>query len=72
MMNIEKHYVMDEQNQPVGVLIPYRVWLEIEKGLSAGEISATTQESVEDLRGSWPRNAVDGVEYQRMVRNEWG
>lgn len=70
MSTIRKKIVTDEANRPVAVQIPYDTWIEIERRLGLNESSDETS----DLRrfaGVLGRR-LDPMDYQRLVRSEWG
>lgn len=69
MMRVTKHIVTDENQRPVAVQIEYADWLKIEEALQlVPQRQARTDVSkfVGTLR--WD---IDGVEYQRRLREEW-
>ena len=68
MHAIQKKIVMDEDRNPIAVQIDYEDWLEIERllGLQSEKKQPT---DLSRYRGIW--KGVDGLEYQRRIREEW-
>lgn len=68
MRTIRKRIVTDENSRPVAVQIDYEDWLEIERllGLQSEKKKPT---DLSRYRGIW--KGVDGLEYQRRIREEW-
>jgi hypothetical protein len=61
--------VTDEHGQPVGVLIPYQEWLDIERQL--GSPSAAAHGAGLERHSGMIRLTEDPVDYQRRLRDEW-
>ncbi len=67
---MKKKLVLDEDNKPVAVLIDYADWLAIESCLGDTKLPNPPSSGIEKFAGILP-NLIDGLEYQRMVRDEW-
>jgi len=69
MQTIHKQILTDENGHPIGVLIPYKEWLSIERQLPK------TFDSDDSTRLQQYAGKVqlkeDPVSYQQHCRNEW-
>ena len=68
MRAISKKLLMDEKSRPVGVLIDYDDWLEIERSLSLR--AARGNVDLQSLSGSIELTE-DPLDYQNRLRAEW-
>ena len=69
MQPIKKQIVTDESMRPVAVLIDYKDWQAIEKILEAHQ----QQEAISSLASyaGVIKLAIDPLEYQQQIRDEW-
>jgi len=67
MRVIHKNVLVDDNNQPIAVQIPYGDWLLIERQL---EQTSLTDKGLLDLYGTIAVRE-DPLAYQRRIRGEW-
>ncbi len=68
-MTIHKKIVVNEENQPVEVIISYDEWKKIEQALQAPE-HGVVRERLKEYAGTL-RIEEEPLEYQRRGRSEW-
>lgn len=68
MHSIHKKILTDEAMHPIGVLIDYHDWLDIEKALHLKDHSSASELS--KFKGSI-HLTEDPLEFQKKMRNEW-
>lgn len=67
MLAAHRQLILDESNQPMAVVIPYKEWLEVEKCLLFGNEHGV---DLNDLAGTL-KAGEDALEIQRRLREEW-
>jgi hypothetical protein len=70
MQTIHKQILTNENGEPVGVLIPYQEWLDIEKKLDASTEGKASAKNLQRYAGSI-RLKKDPLKYQQQIRDEW-
>ena len=70
MLTIHKQILTDEQGEPIGVHIPYREWLLIEKQLGLRSSDQAEAKNLQRHAGTI-RLTQDPVQYQQQMRDEW-
>ncbi|AHJ31481.1 hypothetical protein PN465_07260 [Nodularia spumigena CS-584] len=70
MLPFKKKIVTDEAMHPVGVLIDYQDWQQIEKILAAYQLLQKEEFNLNQYTGVIKLNQ-DPLEYQQQIRDEW-
>lgn len=76
MLSIKKQIVTDEASKPVAVVINYHDWQRIEALLPQLKVVSEIQEEAENSKvlmsyAGTISLAVDPLEYQQKIRDEW-